>query len=482
MRIQPSLLWTWNRTIDRVPYVALGVVLFLIKFAIDWTISTRLFGQPWSPFDYLVWPNDRVLRVFELNDPERAFSLTMLVVSLPFIWTGVILTLHRLRATGLPLTLVLFFFVPLVNLLLFLILVLLPTQEFLTAVAVPEPVRRRLEPLRIAHRSIVRQSYWRSGLVSLAVTVPLSVLAFMLGAQVLQSYGFSLFVGSPFALGMISVMLFGFSRPQPLGMCILVAMSAATLAGVVVLAIALEGAICLIMAAPIAFFLAFLGALVGYAIQSRPWLSEQSATLLLALVFLMPALMAAESANEPDPMVRAVHTEVVIDAAPEQVWPHVIAFPPLPEPDDWFFRTGIAYPQRAEIFGRGIGAERHCIFSTGTFVEPIDVWEPPSLLRFRVSEQPEPMREWSLYSIHPAHLDNYLQSRQGEFRLERLPNGGTRLVGTTWYTNRMWPAPYWNIWSDYIIHRIHERVLTHIKRLTEESNSTSGQAGRQSVH
>ena len=77
------------------------------------------------------------------------------------------------------------------------------------------------------------------------------------------------------------------------------------------------------------------------------------------------------------------------------------------------------------------------------------------------------MREWSPYAIHPAHLDHYLQSHQGEFFLEGLPDGRTRLVGTTWYSNRMWPGPYWSLWSDYIIHRIHERVLVHIKKLAE---------------
>lgn len=33
----------------------------------------------------------------------------------------------------------------------------------------------------------------------------------------------------------------------------------------------------------------------------------------------------------------------------------------------------------------------------------------------------------------------------------------------------MWPAEYWQLWSDAIIHRIHLRVLTHIKRLAEEN-------------
>src|SRR5688572_13938652 len=116
---QPSLLWTWNRTIDRLPYLLTGASLFLVKYLIDLAIATQAFGQSWSPLNYLIWPNDRVLRVFELSEPERWFSLTMLLVSVPFIWTGVILTLHRLRAADLPLGLIVLFFVPLVNLLLF---------------------------------------------------------------------------------------------------------------------------------------------------------------------------------------------------------------------------------------------------------------------------------------------------------------------------------------------------------------------------
>ena len=62
---------------------------------------------------------------------------------------------------------------------------------------------------------------------------------------------------------------------------------------------------------------------------------------------------------------------------------YVVSFPPLAEPGDRLFRTGIAYPTRAEIHGHGVGAVRHCVFSTGTFVEPIEVWDEPLLLRCR---------------------------------------------------------------------------------------------------
>lgn len=78
------------------------------------------------------------------------------------------------------------------------------------------------------------------------------------------------------------------------------------------------------------------------------------------------------------------------------------------------------------------------------------------------------MNEWSPFAIHPPHLDHYLVSKQGQFQLVPVAEGITRLEGTTWYSNRMWPAWYRQLWSDEIIHRIHLRVLRHIKTLAEE--------------
>ena len=69
--------------------------------------------------------------------------------------------------------------------------------------------------------------------------------------------------------------------------------------------------------------------------------------------------------------------------------------------------------------------------------------------------------------IHPPHLDFVLISRRGEFRLIPLPNGRTRLEGRTWYEFDMGPRTYWSLWGDYFIHRIHLRVLEHIRRICE---------------
>jgi len=223
-----------------------------------------------------------------------------------------------------------------------------------------------------------------------------------------------------------------------------------------------------LMAAPLAFALAAIGALAGHAVQAGRRRGT-SARLFCVPFLAMPLMLGTDSLRTgPPPLLRVV-TAVEVEAPVERVWPHVVEFSELPSPTEPLFRLGIAYPIHAEIHGHGAGAVRHCVFSTGPFVEPIEVWDEPRLLRFSVTQNPAPMQEWTPYrEVHPPHLDGFLVSRQGQFRLTALPNGRTRLEGTTWYHHSLWPAAYWQLWSDQIIHRIHRRVLNHVKNLSEK--------------
>jgi hypothetical protein len=165
--------------------------------------------------------------------------------------------------------------------------------------------------------------------------------------------------------------------------------------------------------------------------------------------------------------MRSVATVVEIDAPPAVVWRRVVGFPDLPPPDG-VFRLGIACPLRATITGSGVGAVRRCEFTTGAFVEPITAWEPGRRLAFDVVAQPPAMKELSPWpEVQAPHLDGYLESRRGEFLLEALPGGRTRLTGTTWYTVDIHPEWYWAWWADGFIHGIHGRVLRHIQGLAE---------------
>jgi hypothetical protein len=254
---------------------------------------------------------------------------------------------------------------------------------------------------------------------------------------------------------------------------------ATCLVAVGLIATGAEGAICIVMALPLAAMAAALGGLLDHFARRR--MRDSTAVRMHASVLfvLLPLFTAGEAALDREPATRPVTTTVVIDAPPSAVWAHVISFEPLPPPREAVFRAGIAYPIEATIDGRGVGAVRRCRFSTGDFVEPVTAWEEERLLRFSVTDQPEPMRELSPWgAIHPPHLDGFLRSHQGEFRLTPLPGGRTRLEGTTWYENRMWPDAYWRLWSDRLIHAIHRRVLGAIEGRAERDAASRGPSPR----
>jgi hypothetical protein len=224
-----------------------------------------------------------------------------------------------------------------------------------------------------------------------------------------------------------------------------------------------EGVYCVVMVTPLLAVLGAVGGMIGMALTSVRAGAAGGATMMAVLP--LATLSFDLTARAP---VFAVTTTVEIDAAPEAVWPHVVAFSDLPEPAEWLFRSGIAYPKRARIEGSGRGAVRYCEFSTGPFVEPIEVWDESRLLKFRVTENPAPLTELSPWpDVVPRHLHGYFVSKQGQFRLVPLAGGRTLLEGTTWYQHGLWPAAYWRWWSDAIIHRIHLRVLRHIRALAE---------------
>lgn len=294
-----------------------------------------------------------------------------------------------------------------------------------------------------------------------------AVLMILLSTEIFRIYGWALFLALPFLIGFYSSLLASLEKKQRLSQCIKISISTILLAAVFLILIALEGIICIIMALPPALILTLAGTACGYWIQKISWDRYTKQTLTVLTIFIFPLFLSVESNLNLKPSLNEVKSSIVINAGKHIVWDEVITSD-LPAPDEFIFKTGIAYPIKAEIDGKGVGTVRYCIFSTGKFVEPIEVWDEPHLLKFSVTHSPPPMKELSIYSqIHPAHLDGFLKSKKGQFKLIEIDKNTTLLQGTTWYENTMWPESYWNLWSDYIIHKIHTRVLKHIKTTSE---------------
>jgi uncharacterized membrane protein YhaH (DUF805 family) len=435
-----NLWFTFEQRVGRREYLLSGLALAVVKYAGDVLIVWRDTGRLWHPLDYLSPVSSLASR-----SPLGGAGFVLLALwALPFLWIGISMSMRRAIDAGQSAWLALLFFVPGVNYLFMAAMCALPTSD---------------EPLHIEEVPRAHEHRLPTALLAIAagVVLGLAMLAFSVFAA--GSYGISLFLGTPFLIGAITAFLFNRRYPASAAETHqIVFMTLGCLGGAILLTAA-EGAFCLLMAAPLAAAIGMMGASLGRHIALRD--RGALANAMLGVVLL--PLTATLDATRPATPLREVRSSVVIDASPEVVWRNVIAFPPLPAPSELVFRAGIAYQMRAEIRGEGVGAVRYCVFSTGAFVEPITRWEPGRRLSFDVAAQPRPLQEWSPYAnVTPPHLEGYFRSRRGEFRLVALPDGRTRLEGSTWYEMRLEPAAYWMLFGDAFIGRIHRRVLEHI--------------------
>ncbi len=273
-------------------------------------------------------------------------------------------------------------------------------------------------------------------------------------------YGIALFFIVPMFLGAFAALLL---RARSAGEAAWIGAGAVFVANLCLLATGGDGMICIVMALPITLVLGAVGGSLGYKSL------DAKGSVAMMLILPVGALGFDVTASPP---VYEIQSSIDIQAPAAQVWKHVVAFAKMPEPSEWYFHTGLAYPTAARIEGAGPGATRYCDLSTGPVVETVEIWDEPRLLRFRVIQTPVPMREWSFYGeVSPKHLRGYMVSKEGQFRLIALGPNQTRVVGTSWYQHGLWPAQYWRLWSDAIIRRIHRRVLNHIRTLAEAENA-----------
>jgi len=442
-------LWfTFEEGVGRREYVVSGLALAVVKYVGDAALVGAFAGRMWTPVDYLTTVHSAFSTRFAGG--PRWLALALAAWSLPFMWIGFSMSLRRALDAGRTAWLSLFFLIPYVTYALIATLSVLPTAPLPrhASEVTARPHERRLP----------------SALLSIAAGAGVGLGMVMLTVFAFQSYGVALFMSTPFVMGVVTG--FALNRRYPatgVETAEVVMMTVAVTAGAVLLT-ALEGGLCALMAAPLAIPLALLGGVAGRYIALR---DPSPNTNALAALAVIPAMASADAVRAPTPL-REVRSAVEIDAPPDVVWRHVISFPPLDEQPGLLFRLGIAYPLRAQIVGQGVGAVRHCVFSTGAFVEPITAWEPGRRLSFDVVAQPPPLQEWSPYAaVVPPHLDGYFRSRRGEFRLVPLPGGRTRLEGSTWYEMRIYPEAYWALFADAFVSRIHWRVLRHVRALAE---------------
>ncbi|MGD0192639.1 MAG: SRPBCC family protein [Rhizomicrobium sp.] len=301
---------------------------------------------------------------------------------------------------------------------------------------------------------------WQSALRGIVAGMALTVFAVAVGTLLFGTYGYGLFFVSPFLIGAITAYLanrngdIGFRRTTS------VVAAAAFLGALSLLGVALEGLICIIVAAPLAVLAALLGSVFGRAAALH---TRRSATQPLMSVALLPLVFISERLLPPS--IRFDTQESIDISAPRpKVWDAIVHMAPLTEEPALPFRFGVAYPVAARMTGQGVGAMRVGVFSTGIAVERVTEWRPNKLFAFAVLSNPPAMHELSPYrTVNAPHLRGYFTTSFTSFELIPLGGGRTRIVERTQHELKLDPVFYWLPMARFIIHENNMRVLAHIR-------------------
>jgi hypothetical protein len=255
----------------------------------------------------------------------------------------------------------------------------------------------------------------------------------------------------PFLVGLVAAWCWR-RLSRPLGWSFLDALWVSLLGLAAAAVILREGVVCLVIVFPALYIFILCGILLG-----RIWFHPNYSKLQLTVFPLLALMTLGESVYHSEHQA-VVTDSVLIHAPPSKIWPHVLAFPEIPDsPDYWIFRLGLPYPTTTTNGGNFVGADRQCAFSNGVVIrERVAELVPGEKLTFDIAEQPADPEAYGHITLH-----------RGQFVLQDNHDGTTTLIGSSWYTLHVRPRWYFDLWTRDMTRAVHLRVMKHIKRLSE---------------
>lgn len=287
-------------------------------------------------------------------------------------------------------------------------------------------------------------------------------------SQVFQVMTLSFMFFLPFAMGFITIFIVERRRPQPIWIWFLLPWLPVAAGEAATAAALWEGLICIVMFTPIALGASSLGGAAAGAIV-RFVRSRRSSEASLVCVMCLPLLL---SSFEPRFLLhqelRNVESVIDIAAPPATVWQNIERVPRIRASElqsSWSHAIGFPDPVEATLSAEGIGGVRHATFAGGVlFIETIDVWEPDRRLGFSIRADQIPP---TTLDEHVTVGGKFFDVLYGEYYLEPLPNGETRLHLLSRHrvsTDFNW---YAHLWTDAVMSDLQQRILLVVKNRSE---------------
>jgi len=292
--------------------------------------------------------------------------------------------------------------------------------------------------------------------------------------KVVQVMTLSFMLFLPLAMGFVTIFVIERRSAQPVWMWLLFPWVTIAGAEAAMMAALWEGTICIVMFTPIALIASSLGGLAaGLIVRYTRSRRAKGATLVCVMCF--PLLLGPFEPNFlSERESRRVENVIEIQAPSTTVWRNIERVPRIATSElqpSWSHSIGFPDPVEATLSAEGLGGIRHATFERGVlFIETIDVWDPERRLGFSIRAQTDQIPKTTL-DEHVTVGGEFFDVLHGEYRLEPLPNGRTRLHLTSQSrvsTDFNW---YAHLWTDAVMSDLQRRILFVVKNRSENPQS-----------
>ena len=224
------------------------------------------------------------------------------------------------------------------------------------------------------------------------------------------------------------------------------------------LAVGLEGLMCVLMAMPVVG----VSMLLGYAARRHfyPPDPPTKSTRDHLVVSLLPLLFVVcadkvEALLVAPPNLIEIETTVDLPFPATQVFDHVKAMDKLDAPKPWGIWLGLPAPYRCILPADTVGARRICLFENGRIVAEITKFERGEILEMDVVDYTLTGREW-------------FQFNDATYSFKKTATG-TAITRTSSYRSVLRPRWYWEPLEKWGIAQEHDFVLASLRKNLDES-------------
>jgi len=234
-------------------------------------------------------------------------------------------------------------------------------------------------------------------------------------------------------------------------------------------AVAWEGLICIVMAAPVFLAMGSVGGLLTGLLLG--WRKPGAASPVVTGLAILPLVVFPLEQRMPLPdEERTVSTTVLIDAGPETVWRQIVRVPEIEDherPASFFHRIGIPAPREATLDREGVGGLREASFRGGLrFHETITEWDPERTLGFSIRVAPESVSE-AVLDPHVRVGSAQFDVLYGRFRIEPAGEGRVRLHLLSRHRLSTLFNGYAGLWTDAVMRDVQAGISEVVRRRCE---------------